>query len=163
MERRPVKFLVLLLSSLILQGCGPGIGDYQKQIGNSAYRLVDTSPINRTIVMRDYNGAEKMIIRSSVLEYRYDEPTLGVLRQVVNFYRCKEGYIAAEVTDKVEYWIISTEKHTLSGPFAFADYREKLEVLELTESQLSDIPQIDESGMALRQTQLNNCREPQSI
>ncbi len=121
MRLGPLRIFVGAMLSAVV-GCGPGIADYDEAVGDTGYRFFRTDSINKAIRPTSRCGQNCPSIGGKIIAYDFNDSVIAALRQTVNYYRCKEGYIPFEITPEIAYWVIDLKGKELLGPIDEAEF-----------------------------------------
>ena len=120
------KNLFFIVLFIYIAACHPG-GDFQKQIGNTDLTYFNGGGLNKYIIgPRSKNEKSIILVEPEILIFSNEGDHVFGLRQVVNHYHCSDPITGvAEVTDRLEFFIINVSSNALSyEPVVFSDYLE---------------------------------------
>ena len=122
------RTVYLLISATFLAACGPGVSDFDEEIGSTGYRLVRTDSRSYWVYPPDGCGPTCPGIPRHVDVLRWNEQAIAVRRQVVNDFACDEDALASEYLNRYEQYVIVLKTNTLIGPMdvgQFEQFRRK--------------------------------------
>lgn len=111
--------LFFVSGCVLLSGCGPGVADFEEQIGNSDLVYISTGPIQRYINKTNSDGTQVTLLRPRVLGYVVLETIVVVAKQPSTDWECADRSLMTTIEKRLEYWTISTDNYKVSGPFEF--------------------------------------------
>ena len=115
--------LVLCFVCVIECGCGPGVSDYTSRVGSTSYEVAVTDSENTWLYPRRECGSKCPSIQSNVVWVKAGPEALAVRRQVVQYYKCQEGFISGEILNRYEEYVIGLANNDLHGPMTGAEYQ----------------------------------------
>lgn len=114
--------MLLGLVCAAASGCGPGCSDYAAPIGSTNYFIDHTDSRSAWLYPSETCGAHCPSIPNRIDWVRAGDRAIAVRRQVVNYYRCGEGYITSEVLNRFEQYVIELDGDLLHGPMSATEY-----------------------------------------
>jgi hypothetical protein len=147
------RTVYLLVSATFLAACGPGVSDFDEQIGGTGYRLVRTDSKSYWVYPPDGCGPTCPGIPRHVDVLRWNEQAIAVRRQVVNDFACDEDYLTSEYLNRYEQYVIVLKTNTLIGPMDVVQFeqfqRQNARLLEGIDL-LADSSRFDGDGEVLQ-------------
>jgi CubicO group peptidase (beta-lactamase class C family) len=150
-----------LISCALLTACGPGVADYTDRIGNTQYDFASTDSNSGWLFPRKECGPACPAIERNVVRFDWNDQAIAVRRQVVNNYRCDEGFTTSLWLNRYEQYVIVLATNQLIGPMTVAQYRQ---YERRNANLLNGIELLDENsqfdGNGLRYGTLDDCTNP---
>jgi len=129
-----VMKLRIVLLTLFLSACGPGVSDGDTPLTNG-YVFSERGGLEKVI---EYHGADEKAgayLDATVVAYEVRSPYIAALRQP-RALKVKNQTPYSWLEQKCEYWIINSENHEMSGPFDRGGFMEAGRPLGFTDSSL---------------------------
>lgn len=118
------RAVYLLISAIFLAACGPGVADFDEEIGRTGYHLVRTDSWSYYVYAPDGCGPACPDIDRKVDRLRWNKHAIAIRRQVVNSYACDEGTLTYEALNRYEQYVIVLETNALIGPMDVRQYEQ---------------------------------------
>ena len=150
-----------LVFVVVVSGCGPGVADFEERIGDTPYVFVSTSSTSNSITPRADCSPACPTIEIDVDRFDWNEHAIAARRQVVNHYRCKEGWITSVRLNRFEQYVIILATNELVGPMTVAQYQDysRQHASLLTGIELLDVNSSFDGG-GEKMDKLNDCTDP---
>lgn len=160
-----INFNRLLLSVLLLIGCGPGVSDYSESIDNTNLVYSDTGA-SRYIYVNNPDIYFKPVVDSRVLAYRKINSRVYVMRQVILSYSCDNpSRITSVALDLIEYYVLILNNKKFSNKIKFRDYEDFYKSISKEENKklINEFSLDKVKGDLLPASILSNCDNPELI
>ena len=158
----PQHLLVVVLL-FVIGGCGPGVSDFNEDIGKTGYRFEWTDSINKAIRPDQSCGLHCPSIEPKVIAYDANPNLIAAVRQDVNYYYCKEDYISLVITADLAYWVIDLNQHQLIGPMTERKFSD-LRLAHSREYEGIKLPTLSEAAKYMTAPRpLSECSDPKLV
>lgn len=156
---KPSYFLFV---AAMIHGCGPGLTDYEENIGNTGLRYVDVNTLSKMIVRKESEGGMVQIVGPTIISYKEHRGYIAGVRQVVNHYVCDGPSSAVEILDEYEYFVVDTE-FGISIYSEYSEFKKHAEKLAFKSSVINDLELVNHLEDKVIEKSLGECVNPMRL